>query len=91
MTPEKVQEVIHLYRGQFERMGVEKFDHPHEAFLTLDESALSHCHSMLDKMEHFIEIGKMEKTFRWLGFIQGCLWSQGIFSLEDLKGHNMPS
>lgn len=28
------------------------------------------------------------KAFRWLGFLQGVLWTHGIFKLDDLKTHN---
>ena len=29
-----------------------------------------------------------EKMFRWLGFIQGYLWSANIFTIEEMKDHN---
>ncbi|MDD2696684.1 MAG: hypothetical protein PHE52_00800 [Candidatus Pacebacteria bacterium] len=45
---------------------------------------------MLDKMEGFLKEGRIEKAFRWLGFIQGCLWSTGEYTLEDLMNHNRP-
>jgi len=32
--------------------------------------------------------GIIEKAMRWLGFIQGGLWSQGFYSIEDMKNHN---
>jgi len=32
--------------------------------------------------------GTIEKAMRWLGFIQGGLWSQGFYSIEDMKNHN---
>ena len=43
---------------------------------------------MLDKMEIFIKEGRMDKVYRWLGFIQGVLWSQRIYTLADLMNHN---
>ena len=30
----------------------------------------------------------MEKNMRWLGFIQGILWSKGYFTIEELSDHN---
>ena len=29
------------------------------------------------------------KAMRWLGFMQGVLYSQGVFPLEELKKHSM--
>jgi len=86
MDSEKVLEVIERYRKFFRGVNI----HPDE-FPDVDElKVVLHCYAMLDKMEGFISEGRMEKTFRWLGFIQGCLWSLGIYSLEDLKNHNKP-
>lgn len=94
MTAEKVLEAIAIYRRYFKDEGIGKVDFPHdvptEGFadrLTI----LEHCHGMLEPMEAMIANGtpeKMEKVFRWVGFIQGCLWSQGLFCLDDLKNHN---
>jgi len=90
MGPEKVREVICVYRKWFEKHGVRKVDYPHTAALTVPEARLEHCHGMLDKMEVFIEEMRMEKVFRWLGFLQGVLWHHGVYTLEDLKNHNRP-
>lgn len=34
---------------------------------------------------------RLEKKFRWLGFIQGALWSMGLYTVDELKADNMPS
>lgn len=33
---------------------------------------------------------KLEKKFRWLGFIQGVLWCYGVSTIEGLKRMNAP-
>jgi hypothetical protein len=40
------------------------------------------------KMEVFITEGRLDKVNRWLGFIQGCLWTQKINTLDRLKDMN---
>jgi len=50
--------------------------------------ALEHVRDMLDRIAPIIEVGKIEKAMRWLGFIQGVLWMCGAFSIEDLKTQN---
>ncbi len=38
------------------------------------------------------DLKKVEKIWgkfnRWLGFMQGIFWSQGVFTLDEMKGHN---
>lgn len=90
MTSEKVQEVINIYRKFFQDCGVGKIEYLHDEMLDIPRSGLEHCHSMLDQMEIFLKEGRLEKAFRWLGFIQGCLWFNGNYVLADLKDHNRP-
>ncbi len=88
MTPEKVREVIAAYRAAFEERGIDPFDYPHDEVLYATSCGLRHCRGMLDKMEVFITENRMDKVYRWLGFIQGVLWSQGFYTLKDLMNHN---
>lgn len=91
MTPEKVREVIAIYRAKFEQSGIEKIDYRHCEILNSSEHGLAHCHGMLDRMETFITEGRMDKVYRWLGFIQGVLWMKGFYTLTDLMNHNRPT
>jgi len=88
MTKDKVREVIEIYRQKLKELGVGKSSYPHEDFLDSPDHGLEHCHAMLDKMEEFIEQNRMDKVFRWLGFLQGFLWSQKIYTLTELTNHN---
>lgn len=88
MKAEKVLQLIALYRGKFEELGINRADYPHDEVLDSAENGLAHCHSMLDKMEGFTNEGRMDKVCRWLSFLQGFLWSQGIYTLTNLMNHN---
>jgi len=90
MNVEKVREVIVIYRQYFEKNKIPKVDFPHEKTLSSSEETLSHCHGMLDKMENFLDEGRIEKVFRWLGFIQGCLWATKQYTIGELANHNRP-
>lgn len=90
MTSEKMLSLIRFYRERFEHWGIGKRKAPHDKWKKPEHEVLAHCHNMLDKMEGFVAEGRMEKAFRWLGFIQGCLWSFGEYSLEELKNHSKP-
>ncbi len=90
MDGKKVLEVIGIYRKHFETDGIPQIDFPHGQLVGDGFDVLAHCHGMLDEMEKFVAEGRMEKVFRWLGFIQGCLWSNGHYTLDELKDHNRP-
>ena len=88
MKPEKVLEVIQIYRRKFEEYGVRKTDFNYDELLRIPERGIEHCHAMLDKMEIFVAENRMEKVFRWLGFVQGFLWAHGVYTLAELMNHN---
>lgn len=88
MTPEKVLRVIEKYRQLFVEKGIGKIDYPHDDLLDYAEIGLDHCNGMLDKMIEFVHKERMEKAFRWLGFVQGVLWANRAYTLTDLKNHN---
>ena len=48
----------------------------------------SHMLWMCNEVEKFVSQGRKEKAFRWLGFIQGCLWMNGDYTLSQLANHN---
>ena len=52
------------------------------------EVALSHARFMCDEIDKMLEESiHLDKPFRWLGFLQGVLWTYGIYSIDDLRGH----
>jgi hypothetical protein len=88
MNAAQLQKVIAKYRDKFKELGIEKIDYPHAILLDSQKHGLEHCHGMLDQMEVFIDQGRLEKVFRWLGFIQCMLWSARVYVMNDLKDHN---
>lgn len=90
MDGPKILEVISVYRKYFIEKGIGITDFPHTDMPSSEHEILAHCHGMLDKMEGFVREGRIEKAFRWLGFIQGCLWSTRQYSLEELMNHSRP-
>lgn len=48
----------------------------------------SHILYMIPEIKKFIDENKLDKASRWLGFIQGSLWTNGDFVLSELKDHN---
>ncbi len=88
MEAEEVRRVIETYRRKFVEMKVGKTRFPHEKVLTDQQLGFEHCHWMLDEMEGFIKEERMDKVNRWLGFIQGFLWSNQVYALTEMMNHN---
>lgn len=88
MKSEQLLDLIEKYRGNFVEFDADKVEYPEHLFLEPIELGIYHCHGMLDKMVEFVREGRMEKANRWLGFVQGVLWANGIYTLEDFKEHN---
>ena len=49
---------------------------------------LEHISWMSSETKRLALDGKIEKANQWLGFIQGVLWSKGIYTIEQMKDHN---
>ena len=95
MEDKKALEVVRIYRKVFELFGIPNLKHPHHklVYYCNAKQVLSHCYSMLEGVEEFISDGKHEERDRALvrlGFVQGCLWTEGYFTVEELKNHNRP-
>lgn len=50
----------------------------------------SHMLYMCEEIPLMLSDGRREKVMRWLGFMQGVIWSTYGTSLKSLKKMNMP-
>jgi hypothetical protein len=96
MTPEKVLEVIRTYQEDLYRSGYKPWRLLSEertvSWTDADTHArLQHALWMLEELEEFVTERRMDKVFRWLGFVQGVLWSAGFRSIDEMRHDNMPS
>jgi hypothetical protein len=63
------------------------------AFLAPEDHAHAHLLAMIPELREMLadtSQDRTEKCMRWLGFIQGVLWSTSVFTLEELKDHSRP-
>ena len=51
---------------------------------------LRHFFFMCTEIETFVHQGKMNKAMRWLGFVQGMVWTMLPISIDSLKDINRP-
>lgn len=97
MTGEKVKQVLAFYRIHLV-LKLTPMNGPVEAVRASSDSLhltpldrVKHLHWMIDEAEKLVDENRIEKAMRWLGFIQGVLWSMSFFSVDQLKVHNMPN
>ncbi len=51
------------------------------------ESECMYVLDMICRMNDFTEEDE-GKANRWLGFIQGVLWSGGVYTIDEMREHN---
>lgn len=85
MTDQKLLEVISLYEQTVQ-------DVLYDGEITSERSldSLKHLLEMFPQMRTFVAEARREKLMRWLGWVQGVLYMCGVFTLEEMKRHNMP-
>lgn len=92
MTTEKVLEVTAIYRKRL-AVGVDggypfDLDHKFNPGEFADSMGLRKVKGMLDAIDNFIITGRREKAMRWLGFVQGILFTTGFYSISEMSDHN---
>jgi hypothetical protein len=99
MTKEKLKSVFEYYFKHIEERWAASGVKPKQmnlgesssfvAFINTD-AQVSHFLFMCQEAQKFVDEGRIEKAMRWLGFIQGVLWADNEFTLDDLKNHSRP-
>lgn len=64
MTAEKIKAVLAIYRKKFEELGIPKEQFTQNSYVISDIQCLTHCHSMLSKIDVFLNENRMDKSFR---------------------------
>lgn len=90
MTPEQHLHVLRKYAEKFERWSRERCPGDYDGVPGMGR-AVKHANWMLHELLERLEAGHMDegKVNRWLGFIQGVLWSMGLFTIDEMREHNV--
>ena len=91
MSKEELLRVITSYKEYFGYLTIEKEPIAFDVLADcLSQTKLmGHCAYMIDQMEEFVNKGEEEKAHRWLGFIQGCMWTLGRSTIDELRELNV--
>lgn len=98
MTPEQILAVMEEYRMTLMNLGYDEKDT--DAYKRCPKKALyqaSACCNQVIKWtieirNSFAPVEDKQKLWdkmnRWIGFIQGVLWVEGIYLIDEMGGHN---
>jgi len=81
MTPE--YGILTFYRSEFVRLKIEA---------RRGGVALQHCAWMIEECLTMLTVPTQDrevffKVNRWIGFVQGVLWKEGIYTVDQLREH----
>ncbi|MDO8507756.1 MAG: hypothetical protein Q7S53_04300 [bacterium] len=89
MTSGKMTEVLDGYIKMFADLGISEIsDYTN---VGSKSERLQYLYAMCKKTKKLVEDGDVEKANRWLGFIQGSLWVDKVFTIDDMRDHNRSS
>jgi hypothetical protein len=98
MTTDKMQGLLDLYWEALDEMDISPISAPdYEEFVDGEreprwdtQEALEYVMAMLQGMREMLDEGSEnhEKLNRWLGFVQGVLWVEGVYTLSEMRRHN---
>jgi hypothetical protein len=97
MTPEQIVAVLEKYEIRINTgalsIAPRRFEASRKAPPRSDATSIFHAEALF----HALWMCEQTKTFahtnpdkanRWLGFIQGVLWAEGIYSIDEMREDN---
>ena len=85
MTNKQMIDVLSTYSELLKKEG-HKFERNGDA--KEREARLNHALWMCRETINFVREEKLDKANRWMGFIQGVLWTYNIYSVDEMRDHN---
>src|SRR4051812_13495948 len=79
MTGEHVCSVASLYNANLRAARIDEKEDGHP---------LEHARWMCRRIVEMVRERDYDKASRWLGFVQGVLWVQGVYSITTMRVHN---
>lgn len=90
MTADKIREVVARYEKRLtdEQFLPIKVPDQTQVGPFLYGVELQHALWMCDEIQRLLASGEVDRANRWLGFVQGVLWSGGLYSIGEMADHN---
>jgi hypothetical protein len=94
MTDKKCREVLDTYEREIPEFQ-KRYRRTHETELDHVLKMIPQMREMLDEIEYrdlkmLPHDPHREKFMRWLGFMQGVMYAEGVYTIDQMKQHNRP-
>ena len=77
MTRDQILKVCRLYKEKLEKRNNNEI------------KGHRHILHMLDEIQRMVIIQtELDKAYRWLGFVQGVLWAEQVYTIDEMRKHN---
>lgn len=87
MTPDQIVNVVTQYTAVLQARGCRARKAETSIPNSIDEK-LDHAVWMCEQIFDFVKQSEWEKAARWLGFIQGVLYSHDIRTIDQMRDDN---
>lgn len=90
MTREQQVALLHRYAEKFKNWSRERCPADYDNVPGMGR-AVKHANWMIHELLAKIERNEVREgqVDRWIGFIQGVFWSNGLFSIDNMREHNV--
>ncbi|MEY4722999.1 MAG: Ham1 family, partial [Candidatus Parcubacteria bacterium] len=88
MSDEQLLCIVNMYRVRFAADGVVMQEAWPAYPVELNRTAKRHAYAMLHTILQQVRAGKREQALRQLGFVQGVLWTTGMYTLAEIWTHD---
>jgi hypothetical protein len=89
MTPEQIRISCVKYERMVSNAKITPEQYPTNTKQKVDVvDSLAHARWMCGEILSLLIQGKVEKAERWLCFVQGVLWVNGICSIDEMRDDN---
>jgi len=85
MNQVQVLKVVQEYEKQLTAMGYAPSKYEQKSIIPSNAAKLSHASWMCTEIP---QLDSLEKQMRWLGFLQGVLWSCHVHTIDEMREHN---
>ena len=88
MNDQGIKQAVERYRRKFTELQVEPVRFPGCQSPRTPQERLAHCFAILPDIVVSLENGEREEAKELLYFVRGCLWSDCIFTMDELLEGN---
>lgn len=86
MKREEILELTKLYQKKLDQLGIKpKMPKTSWKGVHYKLETLEYCHELLQQIHTLVGLGHLALACTQLGFVKGCFWIYGMYSLDQMN------